>query len=232
MGVIGNVNRYKKVMKEEIVVYSGGLDSTVLLSKVHAVNHNVTALHFCYGQKHSDRELKAALEVCTLLNVPMKIIELDFLAWGFKSELLAAQGNIPACEYNKEDLKKTVVPFRNGIMLSIAAGIAASRGVRSVYIGAHAGDHVIYPDCRPGFLFNMHTAIEYGTAMQVGLASPFYEKSKADIVKLGAGLSAPMDLSYSCYNGGAIHCGECATCRERREAFIEAGVPDLTEYEN
>ncbi len=219
-------------MKEVIVVYSGGLDSTVLLAKVHARTKGVSALHFCYGQKHSQAETQAALVVCTHFNVPMKIIELDFPAWGFKSELLAAQGDIPAREYNKEDLKKTIVPFRNGIMTSIAAGIAASRGVKTVYIGAHTDDHAVYPDCRPGFLYSMHTAIEYGTDMQVGLAFPFYEKSKADIVKLGISLGAPMDLSYSCYNGGQVHCGVCATCRARREAFLEAGVPDLTEYEN
>ena len=218
-------------MKKEIVVFSGGLDSTVLLSMVHASNPNVTTLHFCYGQKHSQAETQAALAVCTHFNVPMKIIELDFPVWGFKSELLAVQGDIPAREYNEEDLKKTVVPFRNGIMLSIAAGIAMSRGVKTVYIGAHTDDHAVYPDCRPGFLYNMHTAIEYGTDMQVGLAFPFYEKSKADLVRLGVDLSAPMGLSYSCYNGGRIHCGECSTCRARKEAFISAGVPDLTEYE-
>ncbi|KKN38483.1 hypothetical protein LCGC14_0752870 [marine sediment metagenome] len=217
-------------MKKEIVVYSGGLDSTVLLAMVHASNHAVTALHFCYGQKHSQEETQAALTVCTHFNVSMKIIELAFPAWGFKSELLAAQGDIPAREYNEEDLKKTVVPFRNGIMLSIAAGIAASCGVKTVYIGAHTDDHAVYPDCRPGFLYNMHTAIEYGTDMQVGLAFPFCEKTKADIVKLGAELGAPMDLSYSCYNGGEIHCGVCSTCRARKEAFISVGFPDMTEY--
>ncbi len=217
-------------MKKELVVYSGGLDSTVLLAMVHAANRNVTTLHFCYGQKHSQEETQAAITVCSHFNVSMKIIEIDFLAWGFKSELLAAQGNIPARMYNKEDLEKTIVPFRNGIMLSIATGIAASRDVQAIYIGAHAGDHVIYPDCRPGFLYSMATTIAFGTDQKVGLAFPFFEKSKADIVGIGRSLNAPMDLSYSCYNGGEVHCGECATCIERREAFLEAGIPDLTEY--
>lgn len=219
-------------MKEGIVIYSGGLDSTVLLSKVCAANSNVSALHFCYGQKHNDRELQAALNVCTQLNVYMQIIELDFTAWGFKSELLSAQGNIPEREYNEEDLKKTVVPFRNGIMISIAAGIAASRGADVVHIGAHSDDHAVYPDCRPDFLWNMCTAIVHGTDMKVRLEFPFFEKSKTDIVKIGADLGAKMHLSYSCYNGGELHCGVCSTCRARKEAFHLADVVDSTEYEN
>jgi len=219
-------------MKRRLVVYSGGLDSTVLLSMVHSRDRDVTALHFCYGQKHNDRELKAARAVCVRLNVSMKIIELDFPEWGFKSELLTPEGDIPSREYNEEDLKKTVVPFRNGIMLSIASGVAASCGVELVYIGAHAGDHIIYPDCRPKFLRAICKAIVFGTDGQVRIMYPFKVWSKANIVKFGSILHAPMDLSYSCYNRREIHCGECSTCRERKEAFISAGVPDLTEYEN
>ena len=116
-------------------------------------------------------------------------------------------------------------------MISIAAGIAASQGFSTVYIGAHAGDHAIYPDCRPEFLYSMQRAVGEGTDESVGLARPFVEMSKADIVRLGNKLSAPMEMSYSCYNGRELHCGECSTCRERRAAFVSAGVDDPTEYE-
>ncbi len=115
-------------------------------------------------------------------------------------------------------------------MISIAAGIAASLGRDTIHIGAHAGDHAVYPDCSPDFLDSMQRAVSNGTDENVCLARPFVHKSKADIVRLGAELKAPMDMSYSCYNGEEVHCGECATCIERREAFLDAGVPDLTEY--
>lgn len=230
-------------MKKSLVVYSGGLDSTVLLTDVLArdekgrseghsyCNSRVFALHFCYGQKHDERELKAALAVCTMLEVPMQIVSLPFEAWGFKSALLTQGGAVPVGDYNEEDLRETIVPFRNGIMLSIAAGIAMSKGFTKIYIGAHAGDHAIYPDCREDFLSSMQRAVSYGTDDIVGLARPFIGMSKEKIVRLGAKIGAPMELSYSCYNGGKLHCGQCGTCRERRAAFVSAGVDDPTEYE-
>ncbi len=220
-------------MQGDLVVYSGGLDSTVLLAKVHAENSKSTvAVHFRYGQRHDDMELSAAMKICRALMVPYQIIEIPLPAWGFRSALLGTQGTIPRGEYDKESLKQTIVPFRNGIMLSIAAGIAANLpGGCTIHIGAHAGDHAIYPDCRPDFLRAMGVAIRRGTDGEVTLSTPFSHLSKSDIVTLGAKIQAPMDMSYSCYNGGEVHCGECATCRERREAFINSGVPDLTEYE-
>lgn len=229
-------------MEKALVIYSGGLDSTVLLTEILAerakesgghsyANSSVYALHFAYGQKHSERELKAALAVCVALEVPMQIVSLPFNAWGFKSALLEQGGPIPTGEYNEENLKSTIVPFRNAIMISIAVGIAMSKGYHRVFIGAHAGDHAVYPDCRPEFLYSMQRTVNEGTDDAVCLARPFVEMSKEDIVRLGKEIDAPMELSYSCYNGRELHCGECATCRERRAAFVAADVDDPTEYE-
>lgn len=217
-------------MQRDLVIYSGGLDSTVLLTKVQAMNPETKAIHFKYGQKHDERELQAALKVCTKLGAFLQIIELPFQHWGFKSSLLEQGEPIPVGEYDEENLKKTVVPFRNGIMISIAAGIIASQGGGTLHIGAHAGDHAIYSDCRPNFLYSMQRAVNEGTDHGIGLARPFVEMSKADIVVLGVNLHAPMELSYSCYKGGEIHCGECPTCLERKKAFKEAMTQDLTEY--
>ncbi len=215
--------------RKAIVVYSGGLDSTVLLVEALQVNDYVLAVHFNYGQTHEWRELRAAQSICKELGVSIRLIDLPFEEWGFESGLL--NGDIPDGHYEDESMKKTVVPFRNGIMISIVVGIAESRGVQTVLIAAHAGDHAIYPDCRQPFMNALCKAIYLGTDQKVLLAFPFVGMSKADIVKRGAELDAPIHLTYSCYKGGVQHCGVCGTCVERKEAFKLAGVEDLTEYE-
>ena len=127
-------------------------------------------------------------------------------------------------------MKKTVVPFRNGIMLAIAAGYAESEGADGIVIAAHAGDHAIYPDCRENFMVAMSDAIRAGTYAQVELIRPFIKMTKAQIVRRGAELGVDYSQTWSCYVGGEIHCGKCGTCVERREAFLEAGIPDPTVY--
>lgn len=221
-------------MNGHLVVLSGGLDSTVLLSQIcyeERTKARIQAIHFKYGQRHSDREYIAARTVCASFGVPLQIISLSFGEWGFKSALLPGGQAIPEGEYTEEGLKVTVVPFRNGIMLSIAVGIAASRGLKTVHIAVHAGDRTVYPDCRKEFMAVMSRAINAGTDGNIHLSRPFIEKSKEDIVKLGVEIDAPMGLSYSCYNGRELHCGVCSTCHARKEAFKLAEVPDPTEYE-
>lgn len=229
---------------KEVILYSGGLDSTVLLmdrlrgrwdksSEYHA-------LHIAYGSTHSQMELHAASHICTMYEVPMRVIQLPLGAWGFESGLLT--GDIPDGPYKEESLSSTVVPFRNGIMIAIAVGYALSIGASKVLIAAHAGDHPIYPDCTPEFLYAMSEAVYRGSGAQVALLYPYCAFQKWEIVAKGATLDlkrdthqchphAPMHLSYSCYKGGVKHCGKCATCIERREAFATAKVTDLTEYE-
>jgi 7-cyano-7-deazaguanine synthase len=159
-------------------------------------------------------------------------IDLPFINDLFKSDLLQSGGEIPENNYSKETLKRTVVPFRNGIMLSIAAGVANSNNIRRVYYAAHGGDHIIYPDCRPGFINNMKMAITMGTDPPVKLYAPYMSYLKRDIIMDGCLFNVPLELTWSCYKGEMYHCGECSTCRERKQAFKEAQVTDKTKYKD
>lgn len=213
-----------------VVIASGGLDSTVLMHHLSADGHDVIGLGINYGQRHS-RELQAGLFVSALLGLPYRIADLSGIR-----ELIANSsqtGDIPVPEghYAEETMKQTVVPNRNMILLSVAIGHAVSIGADAVAYGAHAGDHAIYPDCRPEFASAMARAALLCDWKRVELLRPFLVMTKADIVRRGAQLNTPMGATWSCYKGGAKHCGKCGTCVERREAFELAGVPDPTEYE-
>lgn len=213
-----------------VVVLSGGLDSSVLLAKIKREFGDVEALTFDYGSKHNDREFVSAQAICAHYGVPLKRITLGFIPESFKSDLLKTGGDIPEGHYADESMKSTVVPFRNGIMLAIAAGYAESIGAKQVALGNHFGDHAIYPDCRADFARAMAQAITAGTYEQIQLLSPFCNITKTQIVTIGKELSVPMELTWSCYKGLEKHCGKCGTCVERIEAFREAGVADPTEY--
>lgn len=194
-------------------------------------NHEVSgAVFFWYGSKHNEREWDAAQKIAAHYGVGISRIDLRFINEHFSSDLLQSGGEIPEGHYADPIMRKTVVPFRNGIMLSIAAGLAESRDLDAVVIGNHAGDHAIYPDCREQFITPMRSAIQMGTYKGITLLSPFLEKDKTQIASYGAGLSVPYELSYSCYKGGEIHCGKCGTCFERKEAFRFSGVTDPTQY--
>jgi 7-cyano-7-deazaguanine synthase len=149
----------------------------------------------------------------------------------FKSDLLKSGSDIPDGHYAEENMKQTVVPFRNGIMLAIATGYAESIGANGLVIAAHSGDHAIYPDCREPFMLGMAQAMKAGTYAQIELLRPFINEDKASIARRGAELCVDFAKTWSCYKGGDIHCGVCGTCVERREAFMLAGVSDPTVYE-
>jgi 7-cyano-7-deazaguanine synthase len=144
--------------------------------------------------------------------------------------LLKSGGAIPDGHYEEQTMKSTVVPFRNGIMLAIAAGFAESKGASGLVIAAHAGDHAIYPDCREDFMKSMADAIQFGTYAGIKLLRPFISMTKADVAGRGQALGVDFSHTWSCYKGGTLHCGTCGTCVERREAFIVAGVADPTIY--
>jgi 7-cyano-7-deazaguanine synthase len=211
-----------------VVVLSGGMDSATVLAK--AVTEygaaKISTITFNYNSKHNFRENDAALFLSDHYKVPNKLVHLPFINELFKSDLLSSGGEIPEGHYAAENMKKTVVPFRNGIMLAIAVGYAESIKAKGVLIGNHAGDHTIYPDCRATFMESFGEAVNYGTWDQLELIRPFENMSKGDIVKMGTNLSVPYHLTWSCYKGGKNHCGKCGTCVERREAFEIAGVPD------
>ncbi|HUI29885.1 MAG TPA: 7-cyano-7-deazaguanine synthase QueC [Candidatus Acidoferrales bacterium] len=217
-------------MEKAVVTFSGGLDSTTLLYWA-AKRHEVHALTFDYGSKHNQQEQAAAKKITRLLKIPHSTIELPFVNEFFKSSLLKDGGEIPEGHYEDSSMRSTVVPFRNGIILSIAVGYAESIEAKKVLYAAHSGDHAIYPDCRPDFLKAMSEAGRYGTYLGVEINDPFIKMSKKEIVILGTELGVPFELTYSCYKGGKTHCGKCGTCVERKEAFQLAGIPDPTNYQ-
>ena len=214
--------------KDSVIIYSGGLDSTTLLYEER--ERVALAVTFDYGSNHAAREIACAKHHCALLGIEHLVIELGFMSRYFQSSLLSGAADIPDGNYDEENMKSTVVPFRNGIMLSIACGLAESRGLKRVLIANHGGDHAIYPDCRPQFVDAMNAAMQAGTYEGVQLAAPYTNISKADIIRRGARLGIDYGATYSCYRGGEHHCGTCGTCTERREAFREAGIPDPTKY--
>lgn len=212
-----------------LIVLSGGLDSTTLLYDY--AERIGLALSFDYGSKHNHREIPFAEEHCKALGIPHITIPLAFIGQYFKSDLLLSGGEIPKEDYNEKNMSSTVVPFRNGIMLSIAAGIAESYALDEIYIANHFGDHAIYPDCRSSFVSPMTEAIHAGTGNGVKLCAPYTDISKAEIAMRGRSLGIDYSRTWSCYEGGEVQCGVCATCRERREAMRLAGIEDKTIYE-
>lgn len=217
-------------MKDSVIIVSGGLDSITLLhDKAETI---ALAISFDYGQNHSKKELPYAEYHCQKLGIPHITIPLTFMHQYFKSSLLEGAEAIPEGHYEEENMKSTVVPFRNGIMLAIATGIAESHELKRVYIANHGGDHTIYPDCRPEFIDAMDKATSAGTFVDVRVEAPYTNISKADIVRRGTALGIDYAKTWSCYKGSEIHCGKCGTCVERKEAFADAGVKDPTEYEN
>ena len=209
----------------KLIIYSGGLDSTVLL---HQYRKDIAlAVSFDYGSKHNEREILFAKKNCEKLDIPHIITPLPFFYY-FKSDLLKKGGKIPTGNYSERNMKSTVVPFRNGIMLSIAAGIAESNAMNGVLIANHSGDHSIYPDCRPEFIHAIDEAVRLGTYAGLRVLSPYAEMTKRDIALIGKGYGVNFSDTYSCYNGGELHCGVCATCIERKEALMGF---DTTIYE-
>ncbi len=213
-----------------VVLCSGGMDSVTALYWARSV-HDVSAVaSFDYGSKHNHRELPFAAEHAAKLGLRHDAIPLEFVNRLFASDLLKSGGDIPEGHYAAENMKQTVVPFRNAIMLSIACGLAESLGVEGLVIAAHTGDHTIYPDCREDFMQAMGDAMRLGTYAGVQLLRPFIAKTKGQIAAEGARLGVDFARTWSCYKGGAVHCGQCGTCVERREAFLEAGLVDPTVY--
>lgn len=219
-------------MAKTLVLLSGGMDSVTALYWAKQEHEVVGAVSFDYGAKHNHREVALAEWQCGHLDVWHDIVSLPFVNELFASDLLKSGGDIPDGHYEEESMKRTVVPFRNGIMLSIACGIAESRGAEALVIAAHAGDHAIYPDCREPFMHAMADAMREGTYARIELLRPFIHLDKAAIAKLGNSLGVDFGKTWSCYKGGTIHCGKCGTCVERREAFIKAGLDDPTDYED
>lgn len=216
-------------MRNSLIALSGGVDSTTLLYEYR--EEVACAVGFDYGSKHNAQELAAAKSICRELEIPYLIIPLAFIGEYFRSDLLLSGGEMQLGDYSEENMRSTVVPFRNGIMLSVLAGLAESRDLQQVLIANHFGDHAIYPDCRESFVTPMGEAITAGTSNGVKLVAPYTTLTKAEIVARGTRLGVPYGKTYSCYQGGERHCGRCGTCRERHDAFVANGLEDPTLYE-
>ena len=215
--------------KNSLIIVSGGMDSITLL---HYRKEQISlAVTFDYGSNHNRREAEYAAYHCKSLGIEHIVIPLSFIHDYFKSSLLQGADAIPEGHYTSENMKSTVVPFRNGIMLAVACGIAESRGLDRVLIANHNGDHAIYPDCRENFIAAMGKAMEAGTYEHISIDAPFTDISKTDIALIGKRLGIDYSKTYSCYKGGEKHCGKCGTCVERKEALRNAGIEDTTEYE-
>jgi 7-cyano-7-deazaguanine synthase len=215
-----------------VVLCSGGMDSVTALHWARVQHTVIAVLSFDYGAKHNHREIPFAVEQAEKIGVPHRTIPLDFIGKLFASDLLKTGGDIPEGHYAGENMQRTVVPFRNGIMLAAAAGYAESIRAEALVIAAHTGDHTIYPDCREDFMQAMSDAMRLGTYAGIRLLRPFIAMNKGQIAAEGARLGVDYARTWSCYKGGAVHCGKCGTCVERREAFQLAGLPDPTVYES
>ena len=213
-----------------VVLCSGGMDSVTALHWARRHHAVTAAVSFDYGSKHNHREIPFAAEHARALGAPHRVIKLDFMDRLFTSTLLRSGGAVPEGHYEAATMRQTVVPFRNAIMLAIAAGFAESQGAEGLVIAAHGGDHAIYPDCREEFLRAMGEAMHHGTYAGIALLRPFIAMNKAQIAIESARLGVDYARTWSCYRGGRIHCGKCGTCVERREAFLLAGLPDPTVY--
>ena len=216
-------------MKDSILILSGGLDSTTLLYDYQ--ERIALAISFDYGSNHNAKEIPFARLHCERLGNKHIVIPLEFMSTYFRSSLLSGDEAIPEGHYADENMKSTVVPFRNGIMLAIAAGMAESNDLQYIMMANHGGDHTIYPDCRPEFVEAFGKATQAGTYNGVRLLSPYCNMTKGEIAARGKALGIDYAETWSCYRGGEKHCGKCGTCVERREALAEAGITDTTEYD-
>lgn len=216
-------------MKNSVIIVSGGMDSITLL--YDHKDEIALGISFDYGSNHNAREIPFAKMHCERLGIKHITINLDFMHQYFKSSLLDGAEDIPEGHYADDNMKSTVVPFRNGIMLSIAIGIAESNNLDQVFIANHGGDHTIYPDCRPEFINAIDAAATAGTYNNVKVVAPYTKITKSDIARIGKKLGIDYTETWSCYKGGEVHCGKCGTCVERKEALAEAGIEDKTIYE-
>lgn len=218
-----------------VIIVSGGIDSTTLLFKALKKGYDVRTLTFLYGQRHA-KEVGYAERICRNLQVPHKVVDLsslkDLLSGSALTDPSVDVPEVPETAEHYETLQATIVPNRNAIFLSVAIGYAVSLGAENVFFGAHFSDRGVYPDCRGEFVEAFESAERLATDNPgLSIKAPFVDTDKSEIVKLAHVLGVPFKETWTCYKGGALHCGTCSSCRERKRAFSESGVPDPTEYE-
>jgi len=213
-----------------VVIYSGGMDSFTVLNRALNDGKEVYALSFDYGQRHV-KELEYAQKVCEALEVHHKVIDISAINQLLAGSSLTDNIDIPEGHYEAENMKSTVVPNRNMILLSLAVGYAVSVKASQVYYGAHSGDHAIYPDCRPEFVMKMNDVCQIANYEAVEIFSPYLNVSKTEILTDGITMGLDYSNTWTCYNGRAKACGKCGACEERLEAFRDNNVTDPLAYE-
>lgn len=218
--------------KSILVSLSGGMDSATLLAHAKQQGDVKLAVSFRYGSKHNPYENEAADRIADHYEVPLMRFDLSHIFQEFSSNLLRGQGPIPEGHYEAASMSQTVVPARNIIFASVLAGLAWSNEMDQVWLGVHAGDHAIYPDCRPEFISAMQTAICAGTGSRVHLAAPFLFLNKTKIIQRGVELDVPYEMTRTCYQAQEVACGKCGSCQERLEAFFNNGIEDPIAYES
>jgi 7-cyano-7-deazaguanine synthase len=214
---------------------SGGMDSATLCGYFRHLGAEIHPVNFNYGSKHNKYETEAAEKIAKFYELPEIVnIDLPFIGQLFKSNLLKTGGDIPEGHYNDASMSQTVVPGRNTIFVAIMMGYAWSIGADIVAVGVHAGDHAIYDDCRPEFIFSMQKAVVDGSGARVQLSAPFLYDNKTSILKLGYRISpaVPYELTRTCYKDQFLSCGKCGSCQERLEAFANIGRTDPIQYES
>ncbi|MBB5321841.1 7-cyano-7-deazaguanine synthase QueC [Marinobacter oulmenensis] len=214
-----------------VVIYSGGMDSFTLLHRAKARGLEVHALSFNYGQRHV-RELEAARSVCQAEGISHKVIDIRAMSEVMSGSSLTSDIDVPEGHYEEDNMKSTVVPNRNMILLSLATGYAVTLGAGSVWYGAHGGDHAIYPDCRPEFVQKMDAVCRVANYQPVAIEAPFMAMDKGQILAEGLKLGLDYGQTWTCYNGRDKACGRCGSCVERLEAFADNGVTDPLDYES
>jgi len=219
-----------KKNKKAIIIFSGGMDSTTLLYYLLNKGYELEAISYDYGQKHK-KELDCAKQICKDLNIKHDIIDISFIGKHINSSLTQDDQEIPEGHYESKNMESTVVHHRNLMMMTIANAIGLSRGITDIAYAAHAGDHIIYPDCTPSFASSAEITLNISSGKQVKIIRPFIDIDKTDILRIGLNLKVPYEKTWSCYKGNKLSCGKCGTCVERLEAFEKCNTKDPIEYE-
>ncbi|MDC0979973.1 7-cyano-7-deazaguanine synthase QueC [bacterium] len=216
-------------MTKIIVVYSGGLDSFTLLNEAIRSGKDVSALSFDYGQKHN-KELHFVEKFCAQESIDSKIVNVSSIKELFQGSSLTDEIDIPKGHYEDDSMKSTVVPNRNMILISLALGYAVTKKAEEVWFGAHAGDHAIYPDCRPEFVEKMDAVARIANYSPIAIKAPYIAMSKTEILAIGLNMQLDYGLTWTCYEGKELACGSCGACHERLESFAANNIIDPIKY--